>query len=93
MNTRHGFTLVELLVSVAVLGVVMIYVFGSFGAQHKAYTVVDQVTETQQNVRAIGELLERDLRHAGLMVPESGAVCGIDNTNGPDVLFVSVSVP
>lgn len=89
MRARRGFTLIELLVSVSILGVIMVYLFGTFGVQQKTYTVVDQLTEIQQNGRAVSELLERDLRHAGMLVPESGAVCGIDNANGPDVLFVS----
>jgi hypothetical protein len=63
--------------------------FESFAVNQRAYTVIDQVAESQQNVRAIADLLERDLRHAGLMVPEGAAVCGVDATNGPDLLYVS----
>jgi prepilin-type N-terminal cleavage/methylation domain-containing protein len=84
-----GFTLIELLISVAILGVVSVYMFESFAVNQRAYTVIDQVAESQQNVRAIAELLERDLRHAGLMVPEGAAVCGIDDDAGPDLLYVS----
>jgi len=84
-----GFTLIELLVSVAILGIVSVYMFESFAVNQRAYTVIDQVAESQQNVRAIAELLERDLRHAGLMVPEGAAVCGVDDDTGPDLLYVS----
>jgi prepilin-type N-terminal cleavage/methylation domain-containing protein len=84
-----GFTLIELLVSVAILGIVSIYMFESFAVNQRAYTVIDQVAESQQSIRAIADLLERDLRHAGLMVPEGTAVCGVDFTNGPDLLYVS----
>ena len=86
---RAGFTLIELLVSVAMLGIIVVYLLRSFTVQHRTYTVVDETTEMQQNLRAVADLLERDLRHAGMMVPESGAVCGVDATDGPDVLFVS----
>lgn len=89
MRRRAGFTLIELLVSVAMLGIVMVYLLRSFTVQHKTYTVVDETTEMQQNARAVADLLERDLRHAGLMVPESAAVCGVDGTTAPDVLVVS----
>jgi prepilin-type N-terminal cleavage/methylation domain-containing protein len=85
----HGFTLIELLISVAVLGIVSVYMFESFAVNQRAYTVIDQVAESQQSVRAIADLLERDLRHAGLMIPEGTAVCGIDATTAPDVLYVS----
>jgi prepilin-type N-terminal cleavage/methylation domain-containing protein len=98
---RAGFTLVELMVSVALLGVVVVYLLQTFTVQHRTYTVVDEVTEMQQNMRAVSDLLERDLRHAGMMVPEGAAVCGLDNAAGlgalapfgirdnTDVLFVS----
>ena len=35
--------------------------------------------------------MERDLRMTGFMVPEGGAVCAIDSTNGSDVLYVTDS--
>jgi prepilin-type N-terminal cleavage/methylation domain-containing protein len=84
-----GFTLIELLISVAILGIVSVYMFESFAVNQRAYTVIDQVAESQQSIRAIADLLERDLRHAGLMVPEGTAVCGVDATDGPDLLYVS----
>ena len=84
-----GFTLIELLISVAILGIVSIYMFESFAVNQRAYSVIDQVAEYQQNVRAIADLLERDLRHAGLMVPEGAAVCGVDDDTSPDLLYVS----
>jgi hypothetical protein len=40
-------------------------------------------------VRAFAVLLERDLRHAGLMVPEGAAACGVDDDAGADLLYVS----
>jgi hypothetical protein len=33
--------------------------------------------------------MERDIRHAGMMVPRGAAVCGVDNDDAPDVLYVS----
>jgi hypothetical protein len=61
----------------------------AFAVQHKTYVVVDQVTEAQQNLRAISDLVERDVRRAGFMVSDNAAVCGYDQTTGPDTLFVS----
>jgi prepilin-type N-terminal cleavage/methylation domain-containing protein len=84
-----GFTIIELMISMAVLGIISVYMFESFAVNQRAYTVIDQVAESQQNVRAIADLLERDLRHAGLMIPEGASVCGVDATNGPDLLYVS----
>ena len=86
---RAGFTLMELLVSVAVLAVLSVYLADMFARQSRAYAVVDDVTEAQQSLRAISHLIEREVRTTGFMVPEGAALCGTDNTNTSDVLFVS----
>ena len=62
---KRGFTLIELLVALGLLSVVLLFVFGTFTYQHGTYTVVDQVSEAQQNSRAIARLIERDVRNAG----------------------------
>lgn len=85
----RGFTLIELLVAVAAMGVVVFYTLGTFTVQHQAYVVVDQVSETQQNGRAIASLIERDVRQAGYMVPDAAAVCASDSTTGADLLVTS----
>jgi len=77
------------MVAASIMAIVMIYIMSSFTTQHDTYQVVDQVSETQQNTRAIAGLIERDLRSAGYMVsPEAGA-CGRDSNSAPDTLFVS----
>ena len=89
MARSDGFTLVELLITSAILLLVMVYVTQAFTVQQKTYVVVDQVTEAQQNLRAVSDLVDRDVRLAGYMVPSQAAVCGHDATTGPDRLFVS----
>jgi prepilin-type N-terminal cleavage/methylation domain-containing protein len=84
-----GFTLVELMVSAAAMAIVIFYTLGTFTVQHQTYTVVDQVSETQQNSRAIAGMIERDLRGAGYLVSPTAAVCGFDDTDGPDILVLS----
>jgi prepilin-type N-terminal cleavage/methylation domain-containing protein len=84
-----GFTLLELLIAAAILGVVITYLMQTFSTAQKAYVVVEQVSEAQQNLRVVADLMERDLRLAGYLVPSHAAVCGVDITNGPDTLFVS----
>lgn len=86
---RAGFTLIELLVVVAIMGLVSVFVGRILTVNERAYVASDQVSQAQQNLRAIGDLLERDLRHAGLMVPDMVSLCGIDSANGPDALYVS----
>jgi prepilin-type N-terminal cleavage/methylation domain-containing protein len=89
MRRERGFTLVELLVASAILLLVMVYVTQAFTVQQKTYVVVDQVTEAQQNLRAVSDLIDRDVRLAGYMVPKQAAVCGHDATTAPDRLYLS----
>lgn len=92
MGTRRtGFTLIELLVATALMAIVVMYLMQAFTVQHRTYTVVENVSEAQNNSRAIAGLMEADLRAAGFMVPEGAAVCGLDATGTPDTIYVSAS--
>jgi type IV pilus assembly protein PilW len=62
---RKGITLIELLVALAICGMVVAGIYKVFIAQSKAYSFQDQVTEVQQSVRSAMEILLRDLRMAG----------------------------
>lgn len=86
---KRGFTLIELMVAMGLLSVVLLFVFQTFIYQHSTYTVVDQVSEAHQTSQGAARLIERDVRNAGYMVPQAAAACGVDATDGPDVLFVS----
>src|SRR4030095_14831612 len=85
-RSNRGFTMVEMMVAVGILGVVVAGVMQTFVVQNKAYTVVDETTEAQQNLRAISYLIERDLRSTGFMVDEAAAVCGGDTTSTSTLL-------
>ena len=85
----QGFSLVELMVALATTAVVVVYAMETFTTQHQTYVVIDDVSETQQGLRAIASLIERDIRNAGYMVPPAAAACGVDRTDAPDLLFVS----
>jgi prepilin-type N-terminal cleavage/methylation domain-containing protein len=88
-RSRAGFSLIELLTVMAIMGVISIYVGQMLIFSDRAHQAVDQTTASQQSLRAIMDLVDRDIRHAGMMVPQFASVCGIDNTNAPDLLFVS----
>jgi len=62
---KNGVSLIELLVALAICGIVVAGSYRFFITQNKAYTVQDQVIEAQQNVRLAMEILLRDLRMAG----------------------------
>ena len=84
-----GFTLIELIVIVAVFGVVSIYIGRILMVNERAYHTVQQTSESQQNLRMLAEMIEDDLRHAGLMVSRAAAVCGVDRDQAPDTLYLS----
>lgn len=95
MRRRSGFSLMEMVVTLAVLGMVTFFLTDLLVRQSRTYTVVDDVSEAQQSLRAVSGLIERELRATGFMVPAAAAVCGWDmpNTAGsdqtPDVLYVT----
>jgi prepilin-type N-terminal cleavage/methylation domain-containing protein len=86
---RAGFTLIELLTVIAIFGIVSVYVGRILVVNERAYHTVENTSESQQNLRVFGELVEDDIRHAGMMVSRDGAVCGKDETTAPDILYVS----
>jgi hypothetical protein len=77
------------MVAVGLLAVVVAAVLQSFVVQNHAYTVVDQTTEAQQNMRVVAALVERDIRMSGFMVPEAAAACALDASAAADVLWVT----
>jgi prepilin-type N-terminal cleavage/methylation domain-containing protein len=86
---RAGFTLIELLVSSVLASILMVFVMETFTVNNFAYTRIDAVVGSQQSLRVISSLFERDIRHAGFMLREESAVCGLDDDDGPDTLYVT----
>jgi type II secretory pathway pseudopilin PulG len=84
-----GFSLIELMVTSAMAATILMLVTQTLMVQNKHYIVIDQISEAQQNLRATTSLIERDVRRGGFMVPDNAAICGWDQTGGPDTLFIS----
>ncbi len=62
---EHGFTLVELLVAMAISGIVMAGVYSVYYSQQKSYMAQEQIAVMQQNLRAAMLFMEREIRMAG----------------------------
>lgn len=69
---QEGFTLIELFIAIAISSIIAAAIYNLFLAQKKAYSVQEQVVETQQNARMAMHLLTKELRMTGY---------GIDRVN------------
>ena len=75
---EQGFTLVELLVAMAVSGIVMSGVYTVYYSQQKSYMAQEQVVGMQQNLRAAMFYMVRETRRAGCD-PTQDANAGIQD--------------
>jgi type IV pilus assembly protein PilW len=65
-STCHkGFTLVELMVTTLVSGLVVIAIYSAYLAQQRTALAQEQVSQMQQNLRAGLDIMEREIRMAG----------------------------
>ena len=65
MKNDRGFTLVEMMISVAIFSIVMTGIYQTYDSQQKTYIVQEQVIDMQQNHRTAIYFLGRELRMAG----------------------------
>lgn len=83
-SKSNGFTLVELLVAMAISGIVAGAIFTAFQSQQKSYLIQDQVIGMQQNLRAAMYIMVREIRMAGYD-PTDSQNFGIINIQPRDV--------
>lgn len=67
---QKGFTLVELMIAVAISGVILTAIYQMFIGQRRAYSLQNEVAEIQQAVRACETIMVREIRMAGYKVQE-----------------------
>jgi type IV pilus assembly protein PilW len=71
-SKSRGFTLVELLVAMALSSIILGIIYATYQAQLKSQVTQQQVVEMQQNARAAMFAMEREFRLAGYDPTESG---------------------
>jgi len=71
-NSGHGFTLLELTISIALGLIVMAALANMFKIGMDSTMLVIQRTETQQNMRAAIDLMVKDISMAGAGLPSGG---------------------
>ena len=67
--SEAGFTLIEVMTAMVILAIAMTAAYATFQFQHASFTVQNRVAETQQNLRAVLEVMGRDIRLAGYGIP------------------------
>ena len=85
-----GFTLVELIITMLLAGIITISIFSAYKAQQRSYIVQDQVTEMQQRVRAGLYLMIKEIRVAGYD-PQHADVAGITTADSDELAFTFVA--
>ena len=65
LGAEAGFTIIELLIAIALGLVILAGLFRTFKVQHDSYVIQDQVSAMQQNLRAAMYMITRDLQMAG----------------------------
>jgi len=75
-NREQGFTIVELLIAMAMTGIILGSMFTFLIGQRKYLAVQEQVTEMVQSMRAAMDLMTREIRMAGYD-PSGNASAGI----------------
>jgi type IV pilus assembly protein PilW len=84
--SNQGFTLLELVIGMAVSLLAMGAIYSTFLSQHKSYLVQDQTAAMQQNLRAAMFYMQREIRMAGLN-PLGTANAGIVTANASLISF------
>ncbi|WP_035242491.1 prepilin-type N-terminal cleavage/methylation domain-containing protein [Desulfobacter vibrioformis] len=64
-KASYGFTLLEILVALAISGIILTGILYVFDTSNKSYIIQEDVARMQQNVRIAKYYIEKDLRMAG----------------------------
>ncbi len=86
MQDQRGVTLVELMIAVAILGILLGGIYNTFQAQEKAYVVQKHVAEMNQNARIALAIMSRHIRNAAYD-PTGLAVSNIQTATATTLFF------
>ena len=73
-----GFTLIEVLVGVALSSLIVLVLFEALTAQNRTYSIQDDMAEMQQNLRVAIETVPKEVMSAGLGKPAWSMINGMD---------------
>ena len=88
LQCQKGISFLELMIALAIMGIVTMTIFRLFVTQHNNYIAQDDVSIIQQNARASIDELSRHIRMAGHRLPLGLAPISSSNTN-PDTITIT----
>ena len=91
-RNEAGLTLIELMTALFISALVTVQVLAMMSATKESYYAQKRVLETQIDARLIADMVMRDLRGSGFMVPAMAGISSRDGALvGPDALCTSDS--
>ena len=76
-NYSKGFTLIELMVALALTSIIMAGIMAAYVSQLKAHVTQQTIVEMQQNLRSAMQHMEKEIRMAGYDDPNKTSVAGL----------------
>jgi prepilin-type N-terminal cleavage/methylation domain-containing protein len=76
-----GFTLIEIMIALAIAGILLVSIYNLYISQSRTYTVQEQVSDMQQNARVAMDIVSRHIRIAGFGQPGWTTINGTSGIN------------
>lgn len=84
---EQGFTLIELMITMLISGLIMAAIYMAYLSQQKTYNAQRQVVTMQQNIRAVMEILTSEVRMAGYDPTGDSNASLLNGTNFRQITF------
>jgi type IV pilus assembly protein PilW len=85
-NNKKGFTLIELMIAMAISTLVMAAIYSTYRSQLRSHITQQAIVEMQQNARAAMFVMEREIKMAGYD-PDGSQGAGITAATGNSITF------